>query len=140
VWKDLPVGEATAAPNAVQEGLGSLRGGQLVCPAFVAVNRQVINLLLGIHPQRDLVWEVNSLPPFHFGEAAAGLAYRQMPKTGRFGGGVAITTWNYHAQRGWLDNKRYADGIGPDYTYYAPNCPSRLPGVGSAGTGVRLAL
>lgn len=31
--------------------------------------------------------------------------------------GAAVTTWNYHPQRGWLDNKRYADDTGPGYTY-----------------------
>jgi len=31
--------------------------------------------------------------------------------------GTATTTWNYNAYRGWLDNKRYADSLGPDYTY-----------------------
>lgn len=31
--------------------------------------------------------------------------------------GTAITTWNYDSQRGFLENKRYADNQGPDYTY-----------------------
>jgi RHS repeat-associated protein len=31
--------------------------------------------------------------------------------------GKAVTTWNYHAQRGWLENKRYPDNTGPGYTY-----------------------
>jgi RHS repeat-associated protein len=31
--------------------------------------------------------------------------------------GKAVTTWNYHAQRGWLENKRYPDNAGPSYTY-----------------------
>ena len=31
--------------------------------------------------------------------------------------GQAVTTWNYNPQRGWLDNKRYADSTGPTYTY-----------------------
>jgi RHS repeat-associated protein len=31
--------------------------------------------------------------------------------------GAAVTTWNYNPQRGWLDNKRYADNTGPSYTY-----------------------
>jgi len=38
--------------------------------------------------------------------------------------GKRITTWNYQAERGWLENKRYPDGatgnpstIGPDYEY-----------------------
>ena len=34
-------------------------------------------------------------------------------------GNAATTTWNYNAYRGWLDNKRYADNQGPDYTYTA---------------------
>src|SRR5690606_28618849 len=33
--------------------------------------------------------------------------------------GEAVTTWNYSATRGWLDNKRYDDDTGPDYTYTA---------------------
>jgi RHS repeat-associated protein len=33
------------------------------------------------------------------------------------GTGSATTTWNYHTNRGWLLNKRYADNYGPDYTY-----------------------
>lgn len=33
--------------------------------------------------------------------------------------GIATTTWNYHAQRGWLENKRYQDNTGPRYTYTA---------------------
>lgn len=33
--------------------------------------------------------------------------------------GKAVTTWNYHSQRGWLENKRYADNTGPNYTYKA---------------------
>jgi len=38
--------------------------------------------------------------------------------TGFAGGqGPATTTWNYDSQRGWLNNKRYADSTGPDYTY-----------------------
>jgi RHS repeat-associated protein len=32
--------------------------------------------------------------------------------------GAAVTRWNYHPQRGWLMNKRYADNLGPDYEYY----------------------
>ena len=31
--------------------------------------------------------------------------------------GAATTTWNYDSQRGWLNNKRYTDSTGPDYTY-----------------------
>lgn len=38
--------------------------------------------------------------------------------------GSAVTTWNYHGRRGWLDNKRYADpatgtvsSVGTDYKY-----------------------
>jgi RHS repeat-associated protein len=31
--------------------------------------------------------------------------------------GAAVTTWNYNAQRGWLDNKRHNDNTGPAYTY-----------------------
>jgi RHS repeat-associated protein len=31
--------------------------------------------------------------------------------------GAAVTTWNYNPARGWLDNKRYADNTGPNYTY-----------------------
>jgi hypothetical protein len=30
-----------------------------------------------------------------------------------------VTTWNYNTNRGWLDNKRYDDGTGPDYAYKA---------------------
>jgi RHS repeat-associated protein len=30
----------------------------------------------------------------------------------------AVTTWNYSATRGWLENKRYVDGRGPSYEYY----------------------
>jgi YD repeat-containing protein len=33
--------------------------------------------------------------------------------------GAAVTTWNYDPQRGWLMNKRYADGQGPEYEYDA---------------------
>ncbi|MEI6785350.1 MAG: type IV secretion protein Rhs, partial [Verrucomicrobiota bacterium] len=33
--------------------------------------------------------------------------------------GAATTTWNYDSQRGWLNNKRYNDGTGPDYSYTA---------------------
>lgn len=33
--------------------------------------------------------------------------------------GKATTRWNYHAQRGWLTEKRYADDTGPSYTYTA---------------------
>ncbi len=32
-------------------------------------------------------------------------------------GGKATTTWHYHAQRGWLERKTYADGQGPTYDY-----------------------
>jgi RHS repeat-associated protein len=35
----------------------------------------------------------------------------------------ATTTWNYNALRGWLDNKRYADGHGPSYTYWTSGRP-----------------
>ncbi len=31
--------------------------------------------------------------------------------------GVATTTWNYDAYRGWLTNKVYDDSHGPSYTY-----------------------
>ena len=31
--------------------------------------------------------------------------------------GIALTTWNYYATSGLLENKRYSDNIGPDYTY-----------------------
>ncbi|MFZ5697748.1 MAG: type IV secretion protein Rhs, partial [Pseudomonadota bacterium] len=31
--------------------------------------------------------------------------------------GIAVTTWNYDPQRGFLLNKRYADNTGPAYTY-----------------------
>jgi len=30
--------------------------------------------------------------------------------------GAATTTWNYNPYRGWLDNKRYADNTGQNYT------------------------
>jgi len=30
--------------------------------------------------------------------------------------GAATTTWNYNPYRGWLDNKRYDDNHGPNYT------------------------
>lgn len=33
------------------------------------------------------------------------------------GTGLRVTTWNYDSQRGWLNNKRYPDNTGPDYTY-----------------------
>jgi RHS repeat-associated protein len=33
--------------------------------------------------------------------------------------GVATTTWNYDLCRGWMTNKTYADGHGPNYTYTA---------------------
>jgi hypothetical protein len=40
------------------------------------------------------------------------------------GTGAAVTTWNYHATRGWLAGKRYADpatggagNLGPNYAY-----------------------
>lgn len=33
--------------------------------------------------------------------------------------GAAVTTWNYHPQRGWLSSKTYAGGVaGPNYTYW----------------------
>jgi RHS repeat-associated protein len=31
--------------------------------------------------------------------------------------GAAVTTWNYHAQRGFLSSKQYADSQGPAYAY-----------------------
>lgn len=31
--------------------------------------------------------------------------------------GKAVTTWNYHAQRSWLENKRFANNTGPSYMY-----------------------
>jgi len=33
------------------------------------------------------------------------------------GSATAVTTWNYDAVRGWLNNKRYANNTGPAYTY-----------------------
>ncbi len=33
--------------------------------------------------------------------------------------GRAVTTWNYDPARGFLQNKRYADGTGPSFTYTA---------------------
>jgi YD repeat-containing protein len=33
------------------------------------------------------------------------------------GSGARVTTWNYDTYRGWLDNKRYPDSTGPNYTY-----------------------
>ncbi|MBI3870960.1 MAG: RHS repeat-associated core domain-containing protein [Verrucomicrobia bacterium] len=33
--------------------------------------------------------------------------------------GTATTTWNYDGYRGFLTNKAYADGLGPNYTYTA---------------------
>jgi len=33
--------------------------------------------------------------------------------------GSAVTTWNYDANRGWLNSKKYADNNGPSYTYTA---------------------
>jgi RHS repeat-associated protein len=33
--------------------------------------------------------------------------------------GAAVTTWNYDLKRGFLQSKRYADGQGPEYEYYA---------------------
>lgn len=32
--------------------------------------------------------------------------------------GKAVTTWNYDSSRGWLVSKKYADGTGPNYSYY----------------------
>src|SRR5690606_19070940 len=48
--------------------------------------------------------------------------------------GKAVTTWNYDAQRGWLENKRYHDNTGPSYTYepsgrLATRTWARTPGV-----------
>jgi RHS repeat-associated protein len=34
------------------------------------------------------------------------------------GAGARVTTWNYNAYRGWLDNKRHDDGKGPSYAYW----------------------
>jgi RHS repeat-associated protein len=31
--------------------------------------------------------------------------------------GTAVTSWTNDTQRGWLNNKRYADGLGTDYSY-----------------------
>ena len=39
------------------------------------------------------------------------------------GTGGAVTTWNYHAQRGWLENKRDASNHGAAYTYTAAARP-----------------
>lgn len=36
-----------------------------------------------------------------------------------FPSGYVTTTWNYDPNRGWLNNKRYPDNTGPDYTYTA---------------------
>lgn len=33
--------------------------------------------------------------------------------------GAAVTTWNYHTNRGWLTSKQYADSQGPSYSYSA---------------------
>ena len=33
------------------------------------------------------------------------------------GAGARVTTWNYNQYRGWLENKRYPDNLGPSYTY-----------------------
>jgi YD repeat-containing protein len=33
------------------------------------------------------------------------------------GTGTRVTTWNYNQYRGWMDNKRYTDNVGPSYTY-----------------------
>jgi RHS repeat-associated protein len=35
------------------------------------------------------------------------------------GSGARVTSWNYNAYRGWLENKQYADATGPSYTYTA---------------------
>ena len=32
-------------------------------------------------------------------------------------GASNVTTWTYNPNRGWLDNKRYSDNLGPDYEY-----------------------
>ena len=32
--------------------------------------------------------------------------------------GKAVTIWNYHPQRGWVDSKQYDDGNGLSYTYH----------------------
>ena len=48
--------------------------------------------------------------------------------------GARITTWNYNAYRGWLDNKRYPDATGPDYT-----SPTRAGWPHARGRGARRA-
>jgi RHS repeat-associated protein len=35
------------------------------------------------------------------------------------GAGSRVTTWNFDTNRGWLNNKRYDNNQGPDYTYTA---------------------
>lgn len=32
--------------------------------------------------------------------------------------GAAVTTWHYHAERGWLESKEYNDGKGPSFDYW----------------------
>lgn len=56
------------------------------------------------------------------------------------GGGAGedqTTTWSYHDDRGWLENKRYDDNKGPDYTYTdAGRLATRKWARGGAGTEV----
>jgi RHS repeat-associated protein len=42
---------------------------------------------------------------------------RMMKMTNWGQAGSEVTTWNYDANRGWLNSKKYADANGPSYTY-----------------------
>jgi hypothetical protein len=48
------------------------------------------------------------------GRMASMTNWSALPSTG-----ARVTTWTYDAYRGWLNNKRYPDSTGPDYTYTA---------------------
>jgi YD repeat-containing protein len=54
--------------------------------------------------------------PVGYGYDAQG---RMMKMTNWGQAGPEVTTWNYDANRGWLNSRKYADTNGPSYTYTA---------------------
>ncbi|MEM1084135.1 MAG: RHS repeat-associated core domain-containing protein [Verrucomicrobiota bacterium] len=107
-------------------------GGRLTKYTYDALGRWITTTLpdtsvthttYTLRDEVEAVWGSQIYPTFRtYDEQGRIKTLRTSPD---FDGGVpiddggSVTTWNYHTSRGWLDNKRDADGKGADYTYTA---------------------
>jgi RHS repeat-associated protein len=108
----------TPSPDGTQAGL--------VTTNFFDKMRRMIGSKLPDNTVTTNRFDVNGLMTNSWGSRIYPVAYtfdphgriKTMTTWKNYSGnsGAAATTWNYNPYRGWLDNKRFADNTGPNYT------------------------